>query len=579
MFRKNDTHLQPPLFSEVQSLSDKVRQRLKESWADVFYQECFSRINEERFAILYTDKASRPNVPVNILVGLECLKAGFGWSDEEMYDQFLYNIQVRYALGLHELNSGHFELRTVYNFRRRLVQYRQETEIDLVGNIFAEMTGEQIAAFKVRTGMQRMDSSQISSDMADLSRLQLVVEGLVRLSALLDEEQRAEVEERLAPYLKYKPQQFAYHVKGRAETQAHLQSAGTVLAQLLDVLAEGAAKEDTYQLVAQLFDDNFKQTPTAAVVVKANNEIGSGALQSLNDREATFRRKGGEGFKGYVFNISQTCDPANELQLITHIQTAPNNVDDADLLIDALPTLTQQTELDTLYSDGGFGSPAADQALQKHGVELHQTNLRGNAPDPNRYCLADFQMSYDEEGRPTFIACPKGQIVPVLPARKTGFFACFNTSQCLACPAFQEGVCRVRLLKSKDVCQLNFTQEQAFWARRRQHYRQLKASKRDPRAAVEAAVRTIKHPFRGKLPVRGLARVSHILTASAIMANVRSIFRYLERKRRPETAQKDQQWQQEFKKNSAIDQAGSFLAHLARRLYPANSVSASCFSC
>jgi hypothetical protein len=196
MFRKNDTHLQPPLFSEVQSLSDKVRQRLKESWADVFYQECFSRINEERFAILYTDKASRPNVPVNILVGLECLKAGFGWSDEEMYDQFLYNIQVRYALGLHELNSSHFELRTVYNFRRRLVQYRQETEIDLVGNIFAEMTGEQIAAFKVRTGMQRMDSSQISSDMADLSRL---------------------------------------------------------------------------QLVAQLFDDNFKQTATAAVVVKANN--------------------------------------------------------------------------------------------------------------------------------------------------------------------------------------------------------------------------------------------------------------------------------------------------------------------
>jgi len=579
MFRKNDDHLQPSLFSEVQSLPDKVRQRLEESWAGVFYQECFRRIHEESFAVLYTDKASRPNVPVNILVGLECLKAGFGWSDEEMYDQFLYNIQVRYALGLQELNSGHFELRTVYNFRRRLVQYRQETGNDLMGDIFAEMTGEQIAAFKVRTGMQRMDSSQISSDMADISRLQLVVEGLVRLSGLLDEEQRAEVEAQLAPYLKYKPQQFAYYVKGQAETQANLQAAGTVLAYLLDVLAEGAVEEDTYQLVAQLFEDNFKQSSTAAVVVKANNEIASGALQSLNDREATFRRKGGEGYKGYVFNISQTCDPANELQLITHIQTAPNNVDDADLLIEALPALTQHTELETLYSDGGFGSPDADQALQRHGVDLHQTGLRGNAPDPSRYSLADFQMSYDEQGRPTYIACPKGQIVPVLSARKTGFFARFNTTQCQACPAFQQGVCRVRLLKSKDVCQLNFTPEQAFWARRRRRYRRLKASKRDPRAAVEAAVRTIKHPFRGKLPVRGLVRVSDILTASAIMANVRSIFRYLKRKRRPEKAQKDQQWQREFKKNSVIGQAGNFLARLARRIYPTNSVSASCFSC
>ena len=570
MFRKNKAHLQPPLFSEVQSLPNKVRRRLEESWAGVFYQECFRRINEENFAVLYTDKASRPNVPVNILVGLECLKAGFGWSDEEMYDQFLYNIQVRYALGLNELNSSHFDLRTVYNFRRRLSQYRQEADIDLMANLFAEMTGEQVAAFKVRTGMQRMDSSQISSDIADISRLQLVVEGLVRLSGLLDENQRANYEAQLAPYLKYKPQQYTYHVKGRIETQNHLQEAGTVLAQLLADLADSAAEAETYQLVARLFDDNFNLSTTDAVVVKANNEIASGALQSLSDREATFRRKGGEGYKGYVFNISQTCDPANELQLITHIQTAPNNVDDATLLVDALPILTQQTELDTLYSDGGYGSPDADQALQKHGVDLHQTGLRGNAPDPDYFCLADFQMSYDEEGRPTYIACPKGQIVPVLPARKTGFFARFDTARCLACPAFQ-GICRVRLLKTKDICQLNFTQEQAFWARRRRRYRQLKADKRDLRAAVEAAVRTIKHPFRGKLPIRGIARVSDLLTASAIMANVRSILRYHKRKRRAETAPQVQELQQEFKKNTATGCAGLFLSHLAQPIYPTGS--------
>ena len=100
MFRKNQQHLQSKLFSSMGALPNKVRERLERSWAGEFYREFFTRIDEELFAPLYAEIASRPNVPVNLLVGLETLKAGFGWSDEEMYDHFCYDLQVRYALGL-----------------------------------------------------------------------------------------------------------------------------------------------------------------------------------------------------------------------------------------------------------------------------------------------------------------------------------------------------------------------------------------------------------------------------------------------------------------------------------------------
>ncbi len=123
MFIANKTHRQKPLFSTLFDLPAKQRERLEESWAGVFYEEVFSRIDEEIFAILYSDKASRPNIPVNVLVGLEILKDGNGWTDEEMYSNFCYNVQVRYGLGLHNLDEGHFELRTTYNFRRRLVEH------------------------------------------------------------------------------------------------------------------------------------------------------------------------------------------------------------------------------------------------------------------------------------------------------------------------------------------------------------------------------------------------------------------------------------------------------------------------
>ena len=51
-----------------------------------------ARLKEEPFSILYADTPSRSNILVNVLVVPEYLKAGFGWSDEELYDAFIYNM-------------------------------------------------------------------------------------------------------------------------------------------------------------------------------------------------------------------------------------------------------------------------------------------------------------------------------------------------------------------------------------------------------------------------------------------------------------------------------------------------------
>jgi hypothetical protein len=95
MFRRNDQHRQIPLFSGLNELPPKLQKRLEESWAGTLYSETFVRIDEERFAVLYSDDPSRPNIPVNVLVGLEILKAGFGWSDQEMYENFCFNLAFR----------------------------------------------------------------------------------------------------------------------------------------------------------------------------------------------------------------------------------------------------------------------------------------------------------------------------------------------------------------------------------------------------------------------------------------------------------------------------------------------------
>ncbi len=149
MFRANNQHLQSAMFNSIDSLPKKLLKRLESSWAGTFYRQCFSRIAESIFAILYSDEPSRPNIPINVLVGLETLKSGFGWTDEEMYDHFCYDVQVRYALGYRNLGEGHFVLRTVYNFRDRLVQHMQETGENLIEKSFEQITDEQLAAFEI----------------------------------------------------------------------------------------------------------------------------------------------------------------------------------------------------------------------------------------------------------------------------------------------------------------------------------------------------------------------------------------------------------------------------------------------
>ena len=226
MFRTNKRQQQPALFSNVNDLPEKRRQRLEQSWAGTFRREFFSRLKEEAFAVLYAEVPSRPNVPVNVLVSLDTLKAGYGWSDEELYDHFLYDLQVRYAVGYESLTEGDFELRTLYNFRQRLSQYNLAHGTNLLEPAFADITDQQITALAVRTGQQRMDSTQLASNIVIMSRLQLTIEAMPRLHRLLSETERAQYAELLTPYVGETARALCHRVKGFAAQRGPIAAGG-----------------------------------------------------------------------------------------------------------------------------------------------------------------------------------------------------------------------------------------------------------------------------------------------------------------------------------------------------------------
>jgi hypothetical protein len=648
MFRKNQRHLQSALLSDLDLLTVKQRKRLQQSWAGTFRREVFCRLDESPFAVLYADAPSRPNIPVNVLVGLETLKAGQGWSDEEMHDEFSFGLQVRYALGYENLGDGEFDLRTLYNFRHRLNDHMCRTGENLVDQAFRQITDAQVEAFQLKTGRLRMDTTQIASNIRRMSRVHLLVEVLHRAHRMLNPADQAHYAEAFAPYLQGSSGQYVYHLKG-AETSPHLQRIGELMHRLLVELAPTYGANDTYQMLQRVFREQFtlneetpqaksddaaggpppellsdsdlvaapddpaeisavSTQPTAATPItgvslppeattsigatsatpdpaaelaaappdpaaqpgtppmtltlqpKPGKEICANGLLSPDDPEATFRRKGNQTYQGYVTNVTETCDPENPFQLIVQVQTASNTTEDATLLRDALPDLKTRTGVETLYNDATFCSPAADKVLREQHVTQVPSDLRGQAPNPARLGLADFNVESNGDGVPQQITCPQGQGLPVTPGRQPQWYvARFDAGVCQACPL--PARCPSQLSHSNAWRVLRFSQTQLDVAQRRQRSAAYHQAGKNLRAAVEATIGALKRPFSDdQLPVRGRYRVGVLMIGSALMVNVRRIQRYL-----VERDEQQQQTQVAEAKKLCPSSSSSFLSALWTR--------------
>ena len=501
-------------------------------------------MNEAPFEVLYVDFPSRPNVPVNVLVGLEYLKAGNGWTDEEMYDNYCYDSQVLYALGYRQLGEGDFDLRTLYYFRERLSRQMQKTGIDLLDQAFEQVTDQQIAAFRLKTGKQRtsalaagasVDSTLVASNILRIGRVQLLVEVLQRVQRILNASDQDHYAADFEPYLQGHAGQYVYHMK-IDETDAHLQRIGELMQQLLFELKPVYAAEPIYQMLERVFGEHF-QLEQQDVVTKPNQALSATSLQSPDNLEATYREKRGKPYQGYVANVSETCDPQNPLQLITKVQVASNNVDDSQLLAEALPDLKKHTELDTIYTYGGHGGPASDVVLQEQQVEHIQTAIRGRTPNPEKLHLADFAIKFNQDNQPVKVTCPNGQTEIAHPSsQKKAFVAHFNAVECATCPLVDQ--CPAQPGKRDPRHHLRFTQAEAQASERRRRSQEQLKDGRNLRAAVEATVRSVKHPFpAGKLPVRGKFRVTCLLIGSAAVSNVRRIQRYLQARSKADMTQ------------------------------------------
>lgn len=105
-------------------------------------------------------------------------------------EQFYFNYQVLYALGIRNLGEVYFAERTMYEFRERIVNYLKERPEE-EGLLFAQfeiLTRRFIEVTGIRTDEQRTDSTLVSSYIKKAGRLSLACDVLVQATRSLPPE-------------------------------------------------------------------------------------------------------------------------------------------------------------------------------------------------------------------------------------------------------------------------------------------------------------------------------------------------------------------------------------------------------
>ena len=521
MFRENTNH-QQTFFDSTDTMDPRVKERLDKSWAPVFYEHVFCQIDEKPFAVIYSDIGA-PNFPVNIALSLEFIKHLFNYSDDELMDEFYFNYQVDYAVGIRHLGSLNLAERTFYDFRARVYQHiiAHPEQEDLIFGQFLKLTKNFLKTAKLSSEAQRMDSTMFMPNIKRAGRLALTYDVLIKAIKAIPENQLSE--DLKAVFTSNFKTETLYKTKP-SESDGKMDQLLNLCLKVEHILETNAAGKDQTEALRIIqrfikeqthYDENTKR-----MKAKSNKEISPDSLQSAYEEDCTFRNKNGKSQSGYVVNLAETSAKENPIQQITDYAVAPNITADVTLGQERTPEIKRNTNCNSMTVDSGYFSEKVITTGADNDIDLHFTDMTGREPKPKLPVTAfDFDVK-------TLIInqCPN-QVVPLYAVFKDGqTIAHFPLDACRNC--LLVGQCHVKERKKEFVVRID--KKAIIAAEQRQKIQHECHQNISTRAAIEGTNSALKRAHGlGKLRVRGQAKCTVVVGYKVIAHNFKIFARYM----------------------------------------------------
>jgi hypothetical protein len=498
---------QTRLFDPFDSvLTEKTRKRLLDGWSGVFRHVILELMPVDALSGHFDPTMGRPTKELYSMAGLLLIQEFMDWTKEQALDAYSFNLNVHYALNLEPVTHD-ISKRTL----ERYINLFEED--DLAKATMDEITTTLVKVLGIKIDKQRLDSTHIFSDMASFGRTRLMGVAVKRFLTQvirnskqnynsLDESLR----QRYAPGVN---QLFADTKKDGESRRLLRQQVAEDMYYLIQRFADmdEYTRKDTYKALERIF---YEQCEVHEETVSIKQKTGGDCLQNPSDPDATY-----DGHKGpgYQAQISETCDPENEAQLITCAipQTAAQA--DANAVEEVLEDL-QANDLmpDELLADTGYTSDDNVQLAEEQGVELLGPVPSGSSKSKDdeyeQLNIDDFNV---DEATEEVICCPAGHKPQFSEHNnETGKTkTVMPESTCSRCEFFEQ--CPVE--KIKEQYKLEHTAKQRRLAgRRREQDTEVFRERYKTRGGIEGTNSGLKRRVGlGQLRVRGRPAVFHAI--------------------------------------------------------------------
>ena len=516
-FKSNETQ-QLTIDDRFLNLNPRTKKFVFNSWAKGFSDIVFPAINEQRFAVLYSNNpSSRPNAPVNAIIGSFILKELFGLTDDDLLASILCDVRFQFALRTTSFEEQPFSDRTFSRFRERLYRYEMETGIDLLREEMNALAEVFVKYLGIEPTLKRMDSLMVSSSAKRMTRLEILYTCVANVVKLVHRTGEVQYLKSLEHYLDAEDRNKMIYYRKTEEQNDRIQQVVNDALLLISVLPEAYDEFAEYQLLVRALDDQTEFNSEGNLVLQDKTKILPSSLQNPSDPDATYRSKAGKKHSGYVGNVVETFGEKGAI--ITDYDYKQNSHSDSEFCKSTVETLGPQEQPTVLLADGAYASNENSDLAEQNNIELVTTALNGKPP---KAIHAKFELNRSTK---EVTKCPFGY-EPIKTAYypSTGMYrASFSKATCSTCPLREE--CGVKMQQKSSVIVISekMVDRSAYLEKMdSKEYREL--SKK--RNGVEGIPSILRRKYNvDQMPVRGLVRSKMWFAFKIAAINVKNLLK------------------------------------------------------
>lgn len=361
-------------------------------------------IDDKQFESMYCKNNGRPPISPALLAMATILQYYRDLSDREMERACMFDIEIKFALGL-QLDERPFDHSSLGVFRKRLLKNGKEKEV------FDRILEQLIQAGMIKKNeIQRIDATHVIADVAIPTMVTLVKKGIYEILKPLVKRHKATHQKiaeaiDLADYCK---KEINHDAPGRLDVENRkkklvevVADARTILEQV-KVITGDDILDRRVEMLKRILQENIADDESGTPQERDYKDKPQDILVSPVDPDARYGAKSNtKRFTGYKANVTETV----ESRFITNIKAMRGNRHDGSNMVEAVVEQKGHgLQPAKLIGDTAYGDGISRKDLQTEGTlvvaPLKEKNGRSKAVYPKS------MFHYDEANN--LLTCPAG---------------------------------------------------------------------------------------------------------------------------------------------------------------------------